>query len=301
MATEHVATELIHPRLPSFEAFVLINDQRVNVYDIKFEGESHVIGYIEAQEDQEFKFGYDYGAANLLDTSKGLEVLSIRRSKHKFSWNLHSPTRSSRVEGLRDSPFANISLTDDDDLATQDAGFVKSVGTIEMQYRRVLDLGWGSKSSWKNTSYPGFEKQNLHEQTKKASVSHQAELGEAKAFRNEKVQGVSWCKYLDPREEEPYVKFEFRYRSRFLLESEGRLPAHMMPAPSTTTETTTIDLTAENDGEKVRVDDEIERLKRRLADLEHERDQRRLGKKPKIKHEGESDPKSNKFKPVILD
>ncbi|KAK4052210.1 hypothetical protein OIO90_004432 [Microbotryomycetes sp. JL221] len=259
MADEHVATELTHPRLPSSEAFVLINDQRVNVYDIKYEGENKVVGYIEAQESQEFEIGYKYVPGVLYGGSTAFSIVS-------------------RVDGIGED-------------------FHKNVGSIQMQLRRLEPFQVDDKVA--KDYKPGFQKEILHEASKKATLSHQVELGLSKHNVNTKT--MCHPTFIDSRYASPYVQFEFRYMSRFLLEIGGHLPAHLMPAsPSPArADAPTVDLTLDSDGEQASAAEEIQRLKRRLAELEGGQPQ--PDKKPKIECQDGTRTKGKKLDTVILD
>ncbi|KAM0791133.1 hypothetical protein ACM66B_005619 [Microbotryomycetes sp. NB124-2] len=294
MANERGPKELTHSSLPSFEAYVLVNGQRVDVYDIKQIG-NKVIGYIESRDGAEFEVGYSYLGSRLSKINKAFDVTAMVDDATIESFVQKSRPGSSTpadvtVQGFRETPttlqpllFTKLSLTDNDELASQSEDFVRNVGSIQLRYRRIKDYVPSTRPS--TFVQPAFQQRSLHEANKKAKLSHQA----------------GNLEFLDPLQGPPFVQFEFRYCSRFLLEIENHLPAHLMPAPAPPARSkagAALDLTADSDDEAARVD-EIARLKKRLADLE--RDQK-PDKKPKIENDSGSGKrkKSNVLETLVL-
>lgn len=132
-----------------------------------------------------------------------------------------------RVSATTERPFifSKLAQTDDDDLACKDERVVKAIGSIQVRLKRIVKLGRSNRQG-------GTELSNLvlHEQSKKAQLSHQtrsasslrqsaeplsAELS-VYSLGPERVAKPSMettSKDLDPPDS-PHYTFELRYRSR---------------------------------------------------------------------------------------
>ncbi|KAK4046752.1 hypothetical protein OIV83_005857 [Microbotryomycetes sp. JL201] len=296
-----VVKELTHPRMPSFKAFVLVNGQRVNVYNISQVGPRTTVGYIEASDDQEFEIGYESLGSELHKVSKALDVTALvddtfvdARCFYNIPGNREPRRRT--IDGFRENPtsirpfkFGTVALTDDEDRVPQSESFHKNVGTIQLKCRRLHGYSTGAEAS-----FGCFEKQSLHEASKKARLSHQAELGASK--HSPDLGSFCTPSYIDHHSDKAFAVIEFRYCSRFLLEIGGHLPAHLMPpAPATPPPPAPLlDPTRESDDESSQSSSELSRLRKRVAELE-----RSKNKKRKIKRERAVKPEPGEV--VVLD
>ncbi|KAM0791134.1 hypothetical protein ACM66B_005620 [Microbotryomycetes sp. NB124-2] len=238
-----MSNKLVHPSLPSFAVSVLINNQPVSVYDIKQEG-NKVIGYIEAQTGQEFQISCTMIDKSLCKVSKacrlvtlldGSEVDAVCHKHQSQKAKGADQTHTNTIQGytnshstLRPFVFGQVSMTDDD-AQTMTAGeeFYKGLGSIEVHYHRLQKMV--KKPGGGGYVPPAFAKHSVHEAYKKAELSHQAESA---LFGGLAEYNPVSVRYLDPKKGPPFVSFEFRYCSRFLLETQNCLPANMMPAPA---------------------------------------------------------------------
>ncbi|KAK4048289.1 hypothetical protein OIV83_004810 [Microbotryomycetes sp. JL201] len=295
-----------HPRLPGLQAQIKVNGQAADVYDIRYEGDGKVVGYIEALEGQEVALSFTLTASKLAPVHTAFEITVGADNHHRLATWRFAPKQTSKFPHtyekgtIRDSAttvrpltFAPVSVTDDEAKAVQDEHFLASASTFTVDVRRLSKLSKkrvnnqrDSKSSQDTYAYKRiFEKQPVHEKFKPTVLSHQTELGPPRENFWKGRSGSLFkysSTYLDPKEGAPYVQFEFRYRSRFLLEVGHHLPAHMMPSSNEPAPENTrmVDLTT-NDSEESNndrqdynapSDDETEsellRLKKRIAEIE---------------------------------
>ncbi|KAG9042795.1 hypothetical protein FS837_010384 [Tulasnella sp. UAMH 9824] len=130
--------------------------------------------------------------------------------------------RSASIRGVRVSPtelcpfqFASLKTTDDDaylDRPTE----LKAPGTIRVQMYRVQVTG---SDSWKPPPLPQVPS-FVHERSKKAGA-HITQFGK------KEVSGSSQIFFAKPytsADTDPWVTFEFRYRSAAILQAEGIMP-----------------------------------------------------------------------------
>lgn len=111
--------------------------------------------------------------------------------------------------------FGGVKLTDDDSLAISDEKILKGIGSIEARICRVTILENSSSSSYTYDSEKGIP--TLHEQQKKATISHVTELGAAEYSPKGPSMNV---KRIDTYEK-PWLTLTMMYRSRVLLETGG--------------------------------------------------------------------------------
>ncbi|GAA6014557.1 hypothetical protein JCM11491_004540 [Sporobolomyces phaffii] len=196
-------------RCNDVSASILIDDQPVELYKIEVSG-NKASCYIEAVEGKEFKTQgkmlkslYPYSVA-FFTSVDGTEMGSvyIRRPESRGVFDgpyTGATTRQALV-------FSKINLTDDAAVASNDEQFVKNLGTIKIA---------------------------VDERSKKANVSHQVGLGASTAVPPRSTVSVN---YLDTPSR-PYTVFEFKYRSRALLELDDivkpRVPVNNASPPST--------------------------------------------------------------------
>ncbi|GAA5864771.1 hypothetical protein JCM1840_004894 [Sporobolomyces johnsonii] len=204
-------------------AWVTVDDVPVPVYQVEESG-NKVTCFIEAVEDKEFKVGFENVGFSWFEVvvdvflDGKLSAGMISRSQFKPDMLEGRPESSTTI---RPFAFAKLATTDDADLATTDKNFIENLGTIQITVRRFYDDSTASSAEEEE----GVKNQVVHE-SKKAILSHQANLGQVKAMPHVRSARV---KYVD-RRERPVQIFEFKYRSRALLELQNVVePA---PAPS---------------------------------------------------------------------
>ncbi|GAA5896657.1 hypothetical protein JCM5296_004200 [Sporobolomyces johnsonii] len=208
-------------------AWVTVDDVPVPVYQVEERG-NKVTCFIEAVEGKEFKVGFE----NVGFDWSELCVDGVLDGTTMDGVFLHSTHNRAILEGryvsaavMRPFVFAKLVLTDDPDLASTDENFVKNLGTIQVHMHRVYYLG---SKPFTNRASDGVKNQVAHERSKKATLSHQANLGQAKVAP---VTGEARLQYVD-QHKRPSQIFEFKYRSRALLELQGLVePAPAPPQP----------------------------------------------------------------------
>ncbi|GAA5864981.1 hypothetical protein JCM1840_005697 [Sporobolomyces johnsonii] len=208
-------------------AWVTVDDVPVPVYQVEERG-NKVTCFIEAVEGKEFKVGFEDVGFSWSEKAIALHLDGTNMesivSRSKF--------KPAMIEGRRETPntirpfaFAKLVLTDDPDLASTDENFVKNLGTIQVHMHRVYYLG---SKPFRNRASDDVKHQIAHERSKKATLSHQANLGQAKVAPP--ARGAH-TEYVD-QHKRPSQIFEFKYRSRALLELQGLVePAPAPPQP----------------------------------------------------------------------
>ncbi|GAA5864963.1 hypothetical protein JCM1840_005693 [Sporobolomyces johnsonii] len=196
-------------------AWVTVDDVPVPVYQVEEKG-NKVTCFIEAAEGKEFKVGYENAGFSWSETVAWVHIDGTRMAGVPS----RSKSQPAMIDGRRETPntirpfaFAKLVLTDDPDLASTDENFIKNLGTIQVHVYRIYYLG---EQPFPNRVTDGVKNQVAHERSKKATLSHQATLGPVKATPQ---AGSSNVDYVDPQGQ-PSQIFEFKYRSRALLELE---------------------------------------------------------------------------------
>ncbi|KAK4048290.1 hypothetical protein OIV83_004811 [Microbotryomycetes sp. JL201] len=280
----HVVSELTHPRVPSLKAQVVVDGKLAAVYDTKYEGGNKVTGYIEAIEGKDFTVQFQCRDSELAPYYKALKV-NVAADHHNLASWAFKPKRSSTavdtcsVGSVRDSAitvrplrFGTVSVTDTEQDGVDNANVYESAGKLTIEVRRLSSLNFVKVKAGSKTAYDeGFKKQPLHEKFKPSLLSHQTELGPPKFSNAPKRSGYrNKVDYIDSKDGPPYVLFEFRYLSRFLLELGDHIPPHLLrdsdaPAPANTP---TVDLTAsEHEYLDEETQSELLRVKKRYAEI----------------------------------
>ncbi|GAA5878626.1 hypothetical protein JCM1840_003532 [Sporobolomyces johnsonii] len=207
-------------------AWVTVDDVAVPVYKVEETG-NKVTCFIEAVEGKEFKVGYENTGLNWSETVAWVYLDGTRMrgttSKSKFKPAICDGRRESATM-VRPFTFAKLALTDDPDLASTDENFVKNLGTIQVHVHRIYYLG---DKPFTNRITDGVKNQVAHERSKKATLSHQVNLGQVKVAPHIGKSRAT-VDYVD-QIGRPIQTFEFKYRSRTLLELQDLVE----PAPAT--------------------------------------------------------------------
>ncbi|GAA5896979.1 uncharacterized protein JCM6883_007073, partial [Sporobolomyces salmoneus] len=196
---------------------VLIDDKPVEMYKPEFEGNKATC-YIESIEGKEFKTQgqmlnnfapYVMTLWTYVDgTDMGGAMSSNTWSPAVFTGPLTTLTT------IQPLVFSKINLTDDAEIASGDEQFVKHLGTVQIRCVRAMDRG-GSGPGQPTIGAAGFSNDRaVDERSKKANISHQVGLGQAKVVP---AAGTANLRYVDQKSQ-PYATFEIKYRSRALLE-----------------------------------------------------------------------------------
>ncbi|GAA5913202.1 hypothetical protein JCM6882_005817 [Rhodosporidiobolus microsporus] len=177
MAFPYDKHRLSFPGLEGLYGWVTVDGQPLEVYGTRIEG-SRAIGYIEAQDDKEFKVHFHDEHSAEREDGEYATRLYVDGAYATGHFALKSLGAADYL-GKRVSPttrrpfmFGSLHLTDDDDLACTDEQVVKNLGTIQLGYHRLAhyrELESSYKSSEPTTAV-------VHEQAKKATLSHQAQF-----------------------------------------------------------------------------------------------------------------------------
>ncbi|GAA5856701.1 hypothetical protein JCM5353_004749 [Sporobolomyces roseus] len=216
--------------LPNFAVWIEIDGQAVSIHSKKESNDrKSITGYIEAKEGQKFVVHFadlrtslpqhSYSARLYID---GDQLVDITTSI-LFWMGTNDVSRfvsmsGKEINATQEQPFSfgKLRLTDDDDTACHDEHALKNLGTIKLMYRRIKNVRNCQAGNYNSSTQP----KSFHEKAKKAQLSHQATFGAPVA----KLQGGrSSFDWMDD-EDHPLQTYEFRYRSRQLLQLEGLVP-----------------------------------------------------------------------------
>ncbi|GAA5947347.1 hypothetical protein JCM3765_001634 [Sporobolomyces pararoseus] len=224
--------------VPDVYSWIEVDGEPLEVYGAT-EMESKSIGYVEAKEGQHFVVCFSdqrktrpktgYNTEVWIDGSHVNGRLS-RQNSSKFNKAPGHKGRYKRFIGRETSKttlqpflFSKFKTTDSDELACTDEQVVKNLGTIQLRYHRIKNV-----RSWTGPStFDAVEPKAIHEKVKKAQLSHQAAYGESVQVPDGKRSAFDW---IDGKAS-PLFQFEFRYRSRQLLQLEGHIPSSPAPSP----------------------------------------------------------------------
>ncbi|ORY50199.1 hypothetical protein BCR35DRAFT_310768 [Leucosporidium creatinivorum] len=239
MVQPDLPTALISPLLPGCSAWVSVDGKPLPVYSIGTEGIKR-FGYIEAVEGAHFQVHFAEGREASPPDDFNLDVYLdgrwVRGSTHTktaavFRMPLDHPHRLKTFSAARINPtterpflFSKIAQTDDDELACKEERVIKGIGSIQLRMMRIKDVE-DKIEQMETQDLPDLV---LHEQAKKVKLSHQTSLGPARVTE---VKRIAMKFNLIDSPSNPFVNFEFRYRSRALLELEGDAPAIPGPRP----------------------------------------------------------------------
>ncbi|GAA6006373.1 hypothetical protein JCM11491_004932 [Sporobolomyces phaffii] len=232
---------LVSDAIPDFYVWVEVDGQVAPVYSTVQHESKKTVCYIEAKEGKQFvvKYGdrrsvrpdYSYTFHLYVDGTRCHRHLQNCVKRHfrdgaTASWRNCAFT-GKKLDDHTKRPFlfSKLETTDDDDHACSDENVVKNPGTIQVKYMRVRNIQRTKESATRR--YAEVETKPIHEQSKKAQLSHQAAFGEIQAARASR-------RYFSNRidnEHNPLHTYEFRYRSRQLLQLENHLPHSPSPSP----------------------------------------------------------------------
>ncbi|GAA5875398.1 hypothetical protein JCM16303_000610 [Sporobolomyces ruberrimus] len=224
--------------VPQFFVWIEIDGAPVQVYTQEVKEEGKTLCYIEAIEGKEFvvrcadlrtsRPDDPYNVRIFVDGTRCNGFLT-ETSQFDYHVGLNAYWRYStfsvkEISRTAELPFSfgKLQTTDDDDAACSNEEVIKHLGTIRLVYRRVKNV---------QESDPEVEKQAeakpIHERSKKARLSHQAAFGEVKVKND---RGRLTFNFVDT-EHYPLQVYEFRYRSRQLLQLEGMIPDTPQASP----------------------------------------------------------------------
>ncbi|GAA5829898.1 hypothetical protein JCM5353_006107 [Sporobolomyces roseus] len=224
---------LILPTEPGFFVSLSIDGATVPLYQVQSTPEKTTC-YVESREGAQFavNFGDErvkrkkgFQASVLIDGQwqRGKNILKDAPPTH---WSLGARRDSESTE--RPFVFGELSKTSQDDVASTSESLYKSLGSIELRYRRIKKCK--SRVSEVKGEFDTPEPTTVHEDSKLACLAHQGrrvrKLGPSQIahFKEERQNKFT---YYDSKEE-PYHSFVFLYRSREFLESLN-IPIVLVP------------------------------------------------------------------------
>ncbi|GAA5958151.1 hypothetical protein JCM8115_003996 [Rhodotorula mucilaginosa] len=202
-----------------WSAAVKIAGQETEVFKVE-----HQVGkttcFIAAEEGKEFEVQVDPVDQPSTDECSWLYVDGMKITgyvRQRALWRLPDKYDGKRVSATEVRPFvfAPIALTDDASEAVRDEAIIKGLGTIRLDFYRVVHEGTTEPAF----SYRDDSKQQLvDEKCKKATMSHSTAFGPPK-FVPDSSRGcrLSWI----DKWQSPMYSLIFQYRSRALLEIDG--------------------------------------------------------------------------------
>ncbi|KAG0666066.1 hypothetical protein C6P46_005417 [Rhodotorula mucilaginosa] len=212
-----------------WSAAVKIAGQETEIFKVE-----HQVGkttcYIAAEEGKEFEVRVEALRQPHTDESTWLHVDGMKINGHvrqRKHW-----TRPDKYEGKRVSPteirpfvFAPIALTDDASEAVRDEAVIKGLGTIRLEFYRVVYEG---RAQRKESYAVNLKQQLVDEKCKKASMSHSTVFGAPKLVPA--VYHKNRISWID-KWRSPMYCLTFQYRSRALLEIDGIAEPLEAPEP----------------------------------------------------------------------
>lgn len=171
---------------------------------------------------QEKSFRYTISAQVYLDGNKKTVTRVLMGKQRSFSGQIKSvrtsPTARSPLQ------FTSLETTDNDNYLGLGLD-LEAPGTVRVQMHRVIVTGQGN---WEAGALPA-DKIVAHEKSKKAG-GHLIGLGDPKSSRFNMTTNLT--RPLTPGDRDPWVTFEFRYRSAAVLQAEGIVSGAMRPIRS---------------------------------------------------------------------
>ncbi|GAA5996486.1 hypothetical protein JCM5350_005268 [Sporobolomyces pararoseus] len=193
---------------------VLIDEKPVEMYQTEISG-NKISCWIESVEGKEFKTQSKllksfspYGVSFFIDVD-GTRMGGIFDRTPQSSGIFDGPYTSANTK--QPLVFSKINLTDDTEIASHDEKFIKNLGSITLECHRGIEVKMEQRY---NADLSGFSGRAVDERSKKAQVSHQVGLGQAKPVAPSQTVKVDYIDTLN----NPYAIFEIKYRSRALLE-----------------------------------------------------------------------------------
>ncbi|GAA5991981.1 hypothetical protein JCM10908_000682 [Rhodotorula pacifica] len=188
--------------------------------------------YIIAEEGKEFEIMVRREEQPTMDESTVLSIDGMVMTSHTHHHNTHKMEdtfKGKRVSATEIRPFmfAPIALTDPDE-AIQDESIIQGLGSIRLNFHRVVREGVVKKKRHDFADTPA--QQRIDENCKKATMSHSTTFGAPRTAPLPSGGGKPRprYKYIDSRDD-PLYSMVFQYRSRALLEAEGIVEA--LPEP----------------------------------------------------------------------
>jgi len=208
------------PKLRNLGVWVTVADKKLEEFGHAEKDGKVVSCYIPSEVDQEFRIRVQ----NSLGTS-GISC-HIYADGELMAKSYCGANDSTQIKGSYVSPsmrkpfvFSKLNLTDDESSLKSPESWA-NIGLIEAQLFRVIGV-----SKAKFTAIQAcLANDPVHERSKKAG-SHRIGLG--KTVKST-AKGVK-VTYLDEVTGEPYVKFQFMYRPRALLQAQEIIPAPPPP------------------------------------------------------------------------
>ncbi|GAA5900565.1 uncharacterized protein JCM6883_002884 [Sporobolomyces salmoneus] len=284
------ATRLALPSIREFTAWMTVDGKDAPMYGVEQQG-NKTICYIESQTNQTFAFNFnvsrpikEFGGIKRVDLSRVRlyhlrELQSQRRtaivngeSQRRYCFNVLLPS-SRAITGVRTGPaterpfvFCDVPTTSDAQLASADETIFKSLGSVSLQICR-----YSSKTRveqppkhYPNVSGPPV----VHEDSKKATLTHAVSFGASQATASK----PSWrykYNWID-RSNRPFHVFEFRYRSRTILELEKFIAPAERPRSLSTSSSPAPPIADDEDDAVSGGGGELARLERELKQLEEQ-------------------------------
>ncbi|ORY40628.1 hypothetical protein BCR35DRAFT_336486 [Leucosporidium creatinivorum] len=284
MAPNTSTTALTSPLVPGFSVWVEVNGVKAPIYSLEQEG-STTSGFIEAVEGAQFSVhtrderkrppSDSYRVQLIIDGMSITGSTTNVKTSDLFRAQAESYKRQTFFSTVQDGQisrrpfqFSALQVTDDDNIACSEEEVIISMSSIRLLYRRVKVTGTYEKSGKASALAPSAI---LHEKSKKGLLSHQMSFGAAQPCspRPRRRTAIDY-ESIDTRDK-PLAAFEFKYRSKTLLELEGHIPTTEPAAPAV----------EEKDDPAA----ELERLRARVADLEKVVGESKDGKKVAVKQE----------------
>ncbi|GAA5829890.1 hypothetical protein JCM5353_006105 [Sporobolomyces roseus] len=233
MAASPPVTRLSLPSIPEFTAWMTIEEQEVPLYSVQ-EQPNKTICYVESKTGQHFAIHFQdtrpsrsIGLAGEVHIygqwQRGSVLPLLRPGKRCLSARRDSPTTE------RPFIFDKVKTTANEDLACTSEAVHKNLGNVNLLLQR-----WNNR----RTHCPVTVGKSIvtaldpavHEDSKKANVSHAVSFGKVRSIPIARtVHSYDW---LDTAAS-PFHDFEFRCRSREILESQGLItvsPTNRLPS-----------------------------------------------------------------------
>ncbi|GAA5903221.1 hypothetical protein JCM8208_002242 [Rhodotorula glutinis] len=301
-------TKLIDPN-GYFEGEIMIDNKPVEIYKVEH-GERKTTCFIEAVEGKQYEVEFRrVGLPSAVRACLYIDGIWARTYTLRADRGSVQSCRGARVspEHIRPFIFAKIALTDDPDAATTSENIIKALGTVRIDFCRVTMTG---KVHDRRNRGEEHKQPVVDERSKKASMSHSTAFGdpETKPASTKPRPEYTWIDSLS----KPYYTLEFKYLSRDLLELDGIVePKPAEPAParhspplqpavtstSTSTAAAVASTSSSTSGKKRRNsspelgstsrDRELQELRAKVARLEEENSQYRVGPSGAVKREDE--------------
>ncbi|GAA5829911.1 hypothetical protein JCM5353_006111 [Sporobolomyces roseus] len=219
MAASPPVTRLSLPSIPEFTAWMTIEEQEVPLYSVQ-EQPNKTICYVESKTGQHFAIHF---ADTRIVRKHGLAAqVMIHGECEVEQFSVRFQLRAAFGPDTTERPFIfdNVKTTGNEDLACSDEAVHKSLGNVNLVLKR-----WKSKTKRETERINGTSAGTpvnpaVYEDSKLASLSHAVSFGATQETHTAKSKHV--YNFIDP--ETPFSDFEFRGRSRLILESQGLIP-----------------------------------------------------------------------------